>query len=45
MPLAAGYIKDVTGSYALSFSISAVILVATVTLSMLTTRPTKKSGN
>jgi cyanate permease len=44
MPLAAGYIKDITGSYALSFYISAVILVAAVILCILTRRPTKSSA-
>lgn len=41
MPLLAGYIKDVTGSYSLSFHISAIVLIAAVILSRPTKRPSK----
>lgn len=41
MPLIAGYIKDATGSYALSFYISAAVLIFAVILSRLTRRPSK----
>ena len=41
MPLMAGYIKDITGSYNLSFYISAAVLVAAVILSRPTKRPSK----
>jgi OFA family oxalate/formate antiporter-like MFS transporter len=41
IPLLAGYIKDVTGSYDLSFYISAVILVTAVILNRVTRRPSK----
>lgn len=41
MPLIAGYIKDVTGSYNLSFYISAAVLIAAVILSRPTKRPAK----
>jgi len=41
MPLIAGYIKDATGSYALSFYISATVLIVAVILSRFTKRPSK----
>jgi OFA family oxalate/formate antiporter-like MFS transporter len=41
IPLMAGYIKDITGSYDLSFFISAGILVLAVILTRLTKRPPK----
>ena len=41
IPLLAGYIKDVTGSYDLSFYISAVVLVTAVILNRVTRRPSK----
>ncbi len=41
MPLIAGYIKDVTGSYELSFWISAAVLIGAVILCRPTKRPTK----
>ncbi len=41
MPLLAGYIKDVTGSYELSFWISAAVLIGAVILCRPTKRPTK----
>jgi OFA family oxalate/formate antiporter-like MFS transporter len=41
MPLIAGYIKDATGSYALSFYISAAVLIFAVLLSRFTKRPLK----
>jgi OFA family oxalate/formate antiporter-like MFS transporter len=41
MPLIAGYIKDSTGSYELSFYISAALVVAGVLLSRFTKRPSK----
>jgi MFS transporter, OFA family, oxalate/formate antiporter len=41
MPLVAGYIKDYTGSYDLSFYISAGILVLAVILCRVTKRPRK----
>jgi MFS transporter, OFA family, oxalate/formate antiporter len=41
IPLLAGYIKDVTGSYDLSFYISAVVLVTAVILNRTTKRPVK----
>ncbi|HMK35488.1 MAG TPA: OFA family MFS transporter [Desulfomonilaceae bacterium] len=43
MPLIAGYIKDYTGSYDLSFYISAGILVVAVILCRFIKKPTKKS--
>ncbi len=42
MPLIAGYIKDSTGSYSLSFYISAVILVVAVVLCRFLKKPGKK---
>ena len=41
MPLVAGYIKDSTGSYSLSFYISAVVLIAAVILCRFLKKPTK----
>jgi OFA family oxalate/formate antiporter-like MFS transporter len=41
MPLLAGYIKDVTGSYELSFYLSAVLLIGAVILCRPTKRPIK----
>jgi OFA family oxalate/formate antiporter-like MFS transporter len=41
MPLLAGYIKDVTCSYELSFWISAAVLIGAVILCRPTKRPTK----
>lgn len=41
IPLLAGYIKDVTGSYDLSFFISAGVLIMAVILTRLTKRPPK----
>lgn len=41
MPLIGGYIKDSTGSYALSFYISAAVLISAVLLSRFTKRPSK----
>jgi len=41
IPLLAGYIKDMTGSYDLSFYISAVVLVTAVILNRITKRPAK----
>jgi MFS transporter, OFA family, oxalate/formate antiporter len=41
MPLIAGYIKDVTGSYEISFWISAAVLIGAVILCRPTKRPTK----
>jgi OFA family oxalate/formate antiporter-like MFS transporter len=41
MPLIAGYIKDYTGSYDLSFYISASLLVIAVVMSRYIKRPTK----
>ena len=41
IPLLAGYIKDMTGSYDLSFYISAVVLVTAVILNRVTKRPAK----
>jgi MFS transporter, OFA family, oxalate/formate antiporter len=42
MPLLAGYIKDSTGSYSLSFYISAVILIVAVVLCRFLKKPVKK---
>jgi len=42
MPLIAGYIKDSTGSYSLSFYISAVILIVAVILCRFLKKPEKK---
>jgi OFA family oxalate/formate antiporter-like MFS transporter len=42
MPLIAGYIKDSTGSYSLSFYISAVILIVAVILCRFLKKPGKK---
>jgi MFS transporter, OFA family, oxalate/formate antiporter len=42
MPLIAGYIKDSTGSYSLSFYISAVILIVAVVLCRFLKKPVKK---
>ncbi len=42
MPLIAGYIKDSTGSYSLSFYISAVILVVAVVLCRFLKKPGEK---
>jgi MFS transporter, OFA family, oxalate/formate antiporter len=42
MPLIAGYIKDSTGSYSLSFYISAVILIVAVILCRFLKKPVKK---
>lgn len=44
MPLIAGYIKDATGSYALSFYISATVLIVAVILSRFTKRPSKSKA-
>jgi OFA family oxalate/formate antiporter-like MFS transporter len=41
MPLVAGYIKDSTGSYSLSFYISAAVLIIAVSLSRILKKPTK----
>jgi OFA family oxalate/formate antiporter-like MFS transporter len=41
IPLLAGYIKDVTGSYELSFYISAGLLIFAVILNRVTKRPAK----
>jgi MFS family permease len=41
MPLLAGYIKDVTGSYEISFYLSAVLLIGAVILCRPTKRPIK----
>jgi len=41
MPLVAGYIKDSTGSYSLSFYISAVVLIIAVILCRFLKKPTK----
>ena len=41
MPLIAGYIKDVTGSYEISFWLSAAVLIGAVILCRPTKRPTK----
>jgi OFA family oxalate/formate antiporter-like MFS transporter len=41
MPLIGGYIKDATGSYSLSFYISAVILVVAVILCRMLKKPVK----
>jgi len=41
MPLIAGYIKDVTGSYELSFWLAAAVLIGAVVLCRPTKRPTK----
>jgi OFA family oxalate/formate antiporter-like MFS transporter len=41
MPLIAGYIKDSTGSYTLSFYISATILIAGVILCRFLKKPVK----
>jgi len=41
MPLLAGYIKDSTGSYSLSFYISAAVLIIAVILSRFLKKPTK----
>jgi OFA family oxalate/formate antiporter-like MFS transporter len=41
MPLIAGYIKDSTGSYSLSFYISAAVLILGVILSRILKKPTK----
>lgn len=41
IPLLAGYIKDVTGSYELSFYISAALLIVAVVLNRVTKRPAK----
>ncbi len=44
MPLAAGFIKDYTGSYDLSFYISAAVLIVAVVLSCVLTRPVKREA-
>ena len=41
MPLMAGYIKDSTGSYSLSFYISAAILIVAVILCRFVRKPAK----
>jgi OFA family oxalate/formate antiporter-like MFS transporter len=41
IPLLAGYIKDVTGLYDLSFYISAALLIVAVILNRVTKRPQK----
>jgi len=41
MPLIAGYIKDSTGSYSLSFYISAGVLILGVILSRILKKPVK----
>ena len=41
MPLLAGYIKDSTGSYSLSFYISAAVLIVAVILSRFLKKPHK----
>ena len=43
MPLIAGFIKDSTGSYSLSFYISAVILIVAVALCRFLKKPGVKS--
>ncbi len=43
MPLVAGYIKDYTGSYDLSFYISATLLIIAVVMSRYIQRPTKRT--
>jgi OFA family oxalate/formate antiporter-like MFS transporter len=44
MPLIAGYIKDYTGSYSLSFYISAAVLVTAVVLCRLIKKPVKRAA-
>jgi MFS transporter, OFA family, oxalate/formate antiporter len=44
MPLVAGYIKDLTGSYDHSFYISAIVLIVAVALSRVIKKPVKQPG-
>ncbi len=44
MPLVAGYIKDYTGSYDLSFYISAIVLIVAVVMCRVIKKPVKQPG-